>query len=594
MAAFLRRADSLTGRAFLRRLSAAFGWRYVAACILAYGVNQGMGEKFVFGARQYYLLDDIGMTSAEYGRVAGFSHIPWQLKSLFGLLSDTVPLGGLHRAPYMLIAGVLGLFALGMLTALPAATVSAPLAGFLLLLTNVNFAMPDVMIDATVAERAKVRPELGAALQALCWGSLGVAGVPAGVVKGYLIEWYGARLLFGLAIFAALAVMVPPLGGWLGETRRAAASRKGVRAMCGEVWSHPTKKVVAASAALVGLYSISLGVLQLTVGRSHSELVDSLTLGGNFGLTTLLYLLLRRVDDCLARAAVFTFLSGVLQPYSSVLFEWAHAPAADSADLRCRSAAACAALDAAVANGTAPPPPDGSLPCGWAAAQQLPCLSPIVYTWVGVVSSATLAGGTALYATYFQTWSYRSILATSQAALFLLNLLDNVFVARLNLRFGVSDVAFIFGDEVLVGVLSRLQAMPFLIYAAKLCPPSVEASMFALFMGLSNFGSAAGQYVGSALLRFFGGVEAPAFERLGAYVFTRTLIGATPILLVPLLVPRGTPQSTAAAMGARISGDVELDKLKGGEDRQRLNSSEARPAAEASSEGDCERVERTV
>ena len=108
---------------------------------------------------------------------------------------------------------------------------------------------------------------------------------------------------------------------------------------------------------------------------------------------------------------------GVLQPYSSVLFEWAHAPAADSADLRCRSAAACAALDAAVANGTAPPPPDGSLPCGWAAAQQLPCLSPIVYTWVGVVSSATLAGGTALYATYFQTWSYRSILATSQAAI---------------------------------------------------------------------------------------------------------------------------------------------------------------------------------
>jgi len=163
MAAFLRRADSLTGRAFLRRLSAAFGWRYVAACILAYGVNQGMGEKFVFGARQYYLLDDIGMTSAEYGRVAGFSHIPWQLKSLFGLLSDTVPLGGLHRAPYMLIAGVLGLFALGMLTALPAATVSAPLAGFLLLLTNVNFAMPDVMIDATVAERAKApapRPPL--------------------------------------------------------------------------------------------------------------------------------------------------------------------------------------------------------------------------------------------------------------------------------------------------------------------------------------------------------------------------------------------------------------------------------------------------
>ena len=189
MAAFLRRADSLTGRAFLRRLSAAFGWRYVAACILAYGVNQGMGEKFVFGARQYYLLDDIGMTSAEYGRVAGFSHIPWQLKSLFGLLSDTVPLGGLHRAPYMLIAGVLGLFALGMLTALPAATVSAPLAGFLLLLTNVNFAMPDVMIDATVAERAKApapRPPLARLWRCTPSSAVGSAGARRGAAGALL------------------------------------------------------------------------------------------------------------------------------------------------------------------------------------------------------------------------------------------------------------------------------------------------------------------------------------------------------------------------------------------------------------------------
>ena len=39
----------------------------------------------------------------------------------------------------------------------------------------------------------------------------------------------------------------------------------------------------------------------------------------------------------------------------------------------------------------------------------------------------------------------------------------------------------------------RLQAMPFLIYAAKLCPKGVEASMFSLFMGLSNFGSSAAE-----------------------------------------------------------------------------------------------------
>ena len=39
--------------------------------------------------------------------------------------------------------------------------------------TNLNVAMADVMVDATVAQRAKQRPELAADMQALCWGSLG-------------------------------------------------------------------------------------------------------------------------------------------------------------------------------------------------------------------------------------------------------------------------------------------------------------------------------------------------------------------------------------------------------------------------------------
>ena len=121
---------------------------------------------------------------------------------------------------------------------------------------------------------------------------------------------------------------------------------------------------------------------------------------------------------------------------------------------------------------------------------------------------------------------------------------------RLNVAVGISDAFFIFSDEAILTVLNRLNHMPFLIYSAKLCPPDVEASMFALFMGLSNFGSQSGSYFGSALLRLFGGVEAPGFEGLAPYVVTRTLIGTLPILLVPFLVPRGTPLDTALEMGA--------------------------------------------
>ena len=92
-----RSAGDLFGlRSFLRRLCAAFGWKYVTILASEYGVNQGTGLRLAGAARSYYLLDSVGMSSADYGHLSGFSHIPWQLKSVFGLLSDTVALGGLQ------------------------------------------------------------------------------------------------------------------------------------------------------------------------------------------------------------------------------------------------------------------------------------------------------------------------------------------------------------------------------------------------------------------------------------------------------------------------------------------------------------------
>ena len=104
---------------YLRRLSAAFGPRYVAAIVLCYGVNQGVGEALVYYARRYYLLDDVGLSSKHVSQLLGFAGMPWQLKSLFGLLSDMVPINGWHRSPYMLFAGVVGVAATLLLTLLP-------------------------------------------------------------------------------------------------------------------------------------------------------------------------------------------------------------------------------------------------------------------------------------------------------------------------------------------------------------------------------------------------------------------------------------------------------------------------------------------
>ena len=135
-------------RAYFGRLTAAYGWKYVAAVMLIYGGNQGCGESLVYGARGYFLQDQMGLSSADRGQLEGFVHIPWQIKSLFGLLSDTVPVNGLHRSPYMMLAGVLGVGSMAAVTFFPQAVAgSYAVACVVFLCSNLNFAMPDVMIE---------------------------------------------------------------------------------------------------------------------------------------------------------------------------------------------------------------------------------------------------------------------------------------------------------------------------------------------------------------------------------------------------------------------------------------------------------------
>jgi hypothetical protein len=97
--------------------------------------------------------------------------------------------------------------------------------------------------------------------------------------------------------------------------------------------------------------------------------------------------------------------------------------------------------------------------------------------------------------------------------------------------------------------------MPSYVLAAKVCPAGVEATLFALLMGLSNFGSTIGLYNGVFLLSAFGGVEQPEFRHLPAFVLMRTVFYLAPVLLVFIFVPRGRPSD---AIEEEVAKEVEL------------------------------------
>lgn len=75
------------------------------------------------------------------------THLPFH-PQLYGLMSDTLPIFGYHRGPYIFMAGSLG-FLSWVILALNSKP-SVGLSAFLFILANYSIASPDVIIDAAV------------------------------------------------------------------------------------------------------------------------------------------------------------------------------------------------------------------------------------------------------------------------------------------------------------------------------------------------------------------------------------------------------------------------------------------------------------
>ena len=109
-----------------------------------------------------------------------------------------------------------------------------------------------------------------------------------------------------------------------------------------------------------------------------------------------------------------------------------------------------------------------------------------------------------------------------------------LLVTRANVKLGIPDKLFVAFDSVLLTGLGRVALMPVLVLAARLCPPGVEATLYAALMSLSNAGGGVGEAAGAALTAFLG-VTATDFTRLPLLVLICAVASVGPVLLLPLV-----------------------------------------------------------
>ena len=125
----------------------------------------------------------------------------------------------------------------------------------------------------------------------------------------------------------------------------------------------------------------------------------------------------------------------------------------------------------------------------------------------------------------------KDILFWSSIASTPLGLSTLLLITHANRDLGIPDGAFVFGDDVALAILGQVAFLPTLVLAARLCPPGVEAVLFATLMSIFNGASTVGTEVGALLTKALGVTESN-FDNLALLTVICNISSLYPLLFI--------------------------------------------------------------
>lgn len=165
---------------------------------------------------------------------------------------------------------------------------------------------------------------------------------------------------------------------------------------------------------------------------------------------------------------------------------------------------------------------------------------------VRLVTSVASLIGIWLFQRFLKAIPVRVILGWTTVISTLLGLTTLLLVTHANRSLGIDDHWFSLGDSLILTVMGQIAYMPILVLSARLCPPGVEATLFALLMSLWNLAGLLSQEFGAILTHWLGVTETN-FDKLWLLV---TLTNLSTLLPLPLLgwLPAGASQDVPVAV----------------------------------------------
>jgi folate/biopterin transporter len=165
---------------------------------------------------------------------------------------------------------------------------------------------------------------------------------------------------------------------------------------------------------------------------------------------------------------------------------------------------------------------------------------------VRLVTSLASLAGVWIFQRFLKTVPFRVIFGWSTVFSAVLGMTMLILVTHANRILGIDDRWFSLGDSLVLTVMGQIAYMPVLVLAARLCPPGVEATFFALLMSVSNLSGLLSYELGAGLTHLMGITESN-FDNLPLLVI---ITNVSTLLPLPFLnwLPAADSQSTTGTV----------------------------------------------
>jgi folate/biopterin transporter len=147
---------------------------------------------------------------------------------------------------------------------------------------------------------------------------------------------------------------------------------------------------------------------------------------------------------------------------------------------------------------------------------------------VRLVTSVASLLGVWLFQRFLRSVPFRVIFGWTTVISAFLGMTMLLLVTHTNRIMGIDDHWFSLGDSLILTVMGQVAYMPVLVLAARLCPPGVEATLFALLMSVTNLAGLLSYELGALLMQWLG-VSETDFTQLWLLVVITNLSTLLPL-----------------------------------------------------------------